>query len=178
MLTINHKKGFTLFELMIVMLIIALVYAMFVQNFSTKQIEQKPKIENLREFLLNLQADSKSKITIICTDSCKICKLYINDKVKNENFDLFADEARVFAYGLEGSTLEKIEFDDFYTSKYDSEEVCFRYNLYPNSSSDKMILEYNDRFFLYDNYFYETKEFSSLEEAKESWYNTKLKAKG
>lgn len=175
---VNQKKGFTLFELMIVMVIIALVYGMFVQNFSTKQVEQKPKVEKLREFLLNLQADSRAKISVICTQSCKICKLYINDKEKNANFDLFENEARVSAYKLVDNSLEDIEFDDLYTDRYTKEEVCFRYNLYPNSSSDKMILEYNDRFFLYDNYFYETKEFTSIEEAKQSWYETKLKAKG
>ncbi|NWF65843.1 MAG: prepilin-type N-terminal cleavage/methylation domain-containing protein [Campylobacterales bacterium] len=169
------KKAFTLFELLIVIFIISLVYALFIQNLNTKPQTDTLTIEKLRDFLLANYYD-KNKVSVICFEESKKCKVFINDKDTKDEFILFDEDVNV--YYLNKNVLEKKRFFDFHVTNYDKEKVSFKFDLYPNKSSSEFILEYKQKYYLFDSYMHSTKVFDYIDDAKEYWIEQRLKAKG
>lgn len=81
--------------------------------------------------------------------------------------DLFEQDSDVNVYIYNQRWLEKIKFDDYYLDEYRKEKVCFRMDIYPNKSNDKIVLEYKKRVILYSNYINDNIVFNDIQEAKE-----------
>lgn len=169
------KKGFTLFELLIVIFIISIVYALFIQNINHREKKESLSLERLKEFLMMNYYD-KNKVSILCFDDCKKCKIFINDKDTKDELVLFSEEVNV--YELNRNILEKKRFFDYHITNYDKEQVCFRFDLFPNRSSSEFILEYKDKYYLYNSYMHQTKVFDFLDDARDYWLNERAKAIG
>ncbi len=171
------KKAFTLFELMLVVVIIGVVYALMIQNFNFGQLkEEGVGLGNLPAFLRSKFDNTKEKVTFRCMDDCSICKIFIGQKETNELDSFFEKYSNPNIYKLIGDNLEKVEFLD-YVKNDKKMNVCFEYNLYPNKSTDKMILQYKDDIYMYDNFFGKTQGFKYLEDARDFWVKSREKAK-
>ncbi len=174
--SVNVKKAFTLFELLIVILIIGLVYALMIQNFSfSSKSKDGLSLANLPEKMKKDFAKTSQKVTLRCFDECSKCKFYLGKKTK-ETKALFEKHSSLDLYTLVDESLKRLELGEFYENEQ-FKELCFEYSLYPNKSSDKLVLEYKDKFYLYDNLFEKTMVFSSLSEAREAWLEQKRKAR-
>ncbi len=159
------KKGFSFFELMLVVLIIGSTYALLIQNFGFK--DPKKEDLNLVNLPVHLKRDfTKTHVSIKCFDECSICKIY-NDKDEiKEIKGLFEKDSDPIVYKLINGYYEKIEFANMYED-YKTIAVCFEYHIQKNGSSDELVLEYKDNFLLYDNFANQAKEFGSLDEVSE-----------
>lgn len=174
---LDKKKGFTLFELMIVIVIIGVVYGLLVRNFTfASTSEEALSLKNLPTFMRKKFAKTKEKVEFLCTDECSICKFKVGSSDANESIELFEEYTSPEAYVLINESLERLEFGEIFKD-YKSEKVCFKYVLYPNKSSDKMVLAYKDKVYMYDNFFEKTKEFPTLVDAQEYWNEWREKAK-
>ncbi len=166
---IEPKKAFTLFELMIVVVIIGVVYALMIQNFNFGQMKKENiSLSNLPKYLRDNFSKSKEKVTFRCMDECSVCKIFMGGKSMQEMESFFEKYSSPEVYKLINGDLERIEFFD-YVENQKRINVCFEYNLYPNKSTDKMVLGYDDKFYMYDNFFTPTKEFKQLGDAKDFW---------
>lgn len=171
---IKSKKAFTLFELILVMSIIGVMYAILIQNFTlNNETDEKITIETIPNFLRKNFGENKSHVKFRCLDECFTCKVFENEKETSVGVELFEKRADLAAYTLRGDELEKIEFGEYFIDEYESEEICFEYSLYPNGSTDKMVLEYKDKFYLFDNFKEKTKVFERLDEAGDFWIQEK-----
>lgn len=171
------RKGFTLFELLIVVTIMGVIYAIVLQNFSFNQADEKIeelKLENIPAFLKGAFAGSKDKVTFTCYDSCSKCGFFVNNEELNSTENLFEKHSSPLVYTLEDERLEEVEFEDIFVNEV-SKTVCFKYSLYPNQSTDRMVLEYKDKVYFYDNLQDEVKEFDSKEDAEEYWTDQREK---
>lgn len=174
---LNMRKGFTLFELLIVVTIMGVIYAIVLQNFSFNQADEKIeelKLENIPAFLKGAFAGSKDKVTFTCYDSCSKCGFFVNNEELNSTENLFEKHSSPLVYTLEDERLEEVEFEDIFVNEV-SKTVCFKYSLYPNQSTDRMVLEYKDKVYFYDNLQDEVKEFDSKEDAEEYWTDQREK---
>jgi len=101
------KNSFTLFELLVVLVIISFVYSITFSFFSKK--EEKPKL-NLQTIYRYLQKQKtpKNRVEMICVDKCF---LYINHIRKN-SIDFQKDFEVDYDYGniKIGDELKKITF--------------------------------------------------------------------
>ena len=75
MLKNKFKNGFTLFELLIVVVIVGVVYSLFVQNIDLLSKKDSIKLEYIKKYLVKYH--QKNKISLICLDECKKCNIYI-----------------------------------------------------------------------------------------------------
>lgn len=161
------RRGFTFFELMIVVVIIGIVYALLIQNFVfTKTENSSISLSNIPTYLRKNYAKDKDLVTLRCMDSCSVCKVYIDGKESNETGNLFDKYTDPNIYEYINGNLERKEFLDFYID-YKSVSVCFEYNIYPNKSSDKLVLEYKNKVYMYDNFSEKTKLFDSINDAND-----------
>ncbi len=171
------KKAFTLFELMIVIVIIGAVYALLIQNINLNPNNQMSlSLENLPSYMRKTFSKSKEKVEFICVNNCSTCKFKIGQSDSNSSVELFEPYSAPEAYTLVNDSLQLIEFDEIYEDGK-VKKVCFKYTLYPNKSSDKMVLSYKDKVYLYNNLYKKTKVFQRMSDAQEDWINVRDEAK-
>ncbi|MDR1284946.1 MAG: hypothetical protein LBJ88_01955 [Campylobacteraceae bacterium] len=172
------RSAFTLFELLLVLLLIVISYGLFAQNFSVKSPEEElPKLEKLNLYLAKIGGD-KNLISLRCIDNCNECRLLINGKDMNTTLNIFEEDSAVNAYYYDGKRLEKITFDDYYINEYKREKVCFRLDIYPNGSNDKLVLEYKRKAYLFENYMENGRVFDSIASAQDFLEKYQLEARG
>ncbi|MDR1555176.1 MAG: hypothetical protein LBS39_04020 [Campylobacteraceae bacterium] len=172
------RGAFTLFELLLVLLLIVILYGLFAQNFSLKSIEEESvKIERLNLYLAKIGGD-KNLISLRCIDNCNECRLLVNGKDTNSTLNIFEQNSAINAYYYNGKRLDKVEFDDYYINEYKREKVCFRLDVYPNGSSDKLVLEYKRKAYLFENYMQEGQVFESVANAQDFLEKHQLEARG
>jgi len=172
------RKAFTLIELIIVVFIITLTYAVFIQTFDFSQKSISTSLKTMQGVLESLRSTYGSTITVRCFDNCNECRVWEGDKDRNTTISIFPNGAEVNVYELQGNQVEKITFNDYYFKEFRGEPVCFEYNIYPNGSADKIIVEYDNNVILLDSYMHPPMEFDSVDSARLHWMEEKLKTRG
>jgi len=159
------KSSFTLFELLIVILIISIIYAIFVQKLSNKESVVKSKgIEAVGELLEGFEFNSSADI--ICTDSCKECAIYIDGKKVKEIPSPFEKEPKIYDFDIHG-LLSRVTFTPLFDENDNPKEVCFKYSLYPNRSKSSYIMEYKDKYYVFFAYLHPVEKTESIQKAQE-----------
>jgi prepilin-type N-terminal cleavage/methylation domain-containing protein len=174
------RAGFTLFELLLVLLLIVIMYGLFVQNFSFgKKEEESVKLEKLNLYLSEHFIVEKEVVSLRCLDNCNVCKVLVDGNDTNVTLDVFEkDSGTINAYKYNGKRLEKVQFDDYHADEYKREKVCFRLDVYPNGSSDKIALEYKGKVYMFENYLEDGQVFASVLAAQDYLEKYQLEARG
>ena len=163
---IQPKRAFTLFELMIVVMIIGIVYALVLWRFNPKQHLEVVKLDSLRDTMSQRHKEGE-RLDLVLYDRCKKALLLINgepqEKMKiNLKPALFSD---ITVYKSDPFGHErKIEFSPLIIDDK-LQPVCFRYTLYPNGSASNYIIEQKGKFYVFPPYFEDVNVTDSIEEA-------------
>ncbi len=157
----TNKSSFTLLEIVVVLFIMGLIYAVGVATFSKNMLE-KEAYYDLKKVLLNKINTPNTLIELyILSDFSAI--LTKNGTIVDDNFELPQD-IEFFTF-LQDDTL-KDKFGYFLYDDY-LHEVVFKYTIYPNGSSTKAIIRINDWYYTYFSYFEDLQKFEYLYEAQE-----------
>ena len=170
----SDSKAFTLMEMMVVIILVGIIYALMLTYM-------KPKKENislgitspLRAMLLPYW--NHSHLYMICKHKCEKCTIYEENNtiiVKDILFPLKNSKVKN-VYGFnDGGRLESKEFLTPFPS---DEKICLRYDLYPNKSSSELFIEDENGSVLYfPPYFNTFKSFASLQSAKDHFEDIKM----
>ena len=168
------KPAFSLLELMIVIIIISLVYAL---TFSSMQKQEKtPKSLNAGNIKSTLQEQgyTRSNIEFFCVDKCSKCFIYNDGDTKRYEGKLSLGDLKAYYMGNNGK-LEKVEF-----GRYQDHPVCLRFKMYRNGSSTQIVLEDKSGIYYLPSLFGEVAKTNNLEEAEELWlkYGETVKDRG
>jgi prepilin-type N-terminal cleavage/methylation domain-containing protein len=166
------KKGFTLFELLIVIIIISVVYFLIIPyGLGAKKGASGFKFEDLKTYLSSF--DKNATVTLVCTNECKKCYIFYGDKKVQTN--IINKELRAYTYNngyLDDAIFSASEYFDSY------ENICFRYSVDSKIDvGDEVFVKYNDKVYYFSPYFQKTKVFDSLSEASEFYTNALEKLK-
>jgi len=157
------KSSFTLFELLIVILIISIIYGIFIEKLGSKEKVLRQKgLEGLKELLSAY--DFNESAAIKCTDGCKHCYLYLDGQQKEEIPSFFTSEPKVYDYDIHGM-LSQVHFLPIFKEN-NPKEVCFEYDLYPNGSGSSYLVEYEKKYYIFYAYLHPVKVVSTLSEAQ------------
>lgn len=170
------KKAFTLFELLIVVLIISVLYGLFLQNLDFRKDQESYGFKNLKEFLENFweKGALRERLELICYDDCSVCNVFQNGEMIEEGFET---QGAIRAYEFtENDILEDVMYENIEIGR-DSFDVCFRYSLYPNGSGDQIVAEYQEQVYLFQPYFESTTMYETLFEAKDALSDQRRKLK-
>jgi len=170
----GSRGGFTLFELLLVVILIAVLYGVFINKLSSRTelsgAEEQLGVGTIATYLRAFAAQDGGEVTLICLDRCQTCDVYKGDeKVKNTTVSLFSSAPIVYRKDINGQ-FEPLEFLPRLNAEGVEEKVCFAFTLYANGSSSNYLMEYGGSFYLYDAYHRPTQTFASFE-AAEAAYN-------
>ncbi len=163
--SLHTHRGFTLIELIVVILIISLMGFMV---FST-MVKQEKKIETLSPLSLkkSLQKEfgKAEDITFFCISKSTDC--YV------------AKGAEIIPYtgvlhlgkDIEIHKVDKknrlVEIEEF--GRIKDNKITFKYNLYKNGSASQIIIANTEGVYFLPSYFGKAKKVDTLDEAKELW---------
>ena len=159
------QKGFSLIELLIVIIIVSLVY--FLAFSGIENTEDKPKALspiNLKSSIINSEL-FQGEATLLCINACRSCYLRKNIHAPFEAYENKIDLQGTEVYTLDANdALARVEY-----GRYDDTKICLTMQFYRNGSSSKMILKQKDDIYLLPSYFGEAQKVDSLSDAKELW---------
>ena len=166
-----YKKGFTLVELLIVIVLVSIIYSL---GFSTiKLSKKKPKSLTPLNLKMNIISSTNfnGRKTLLCVDKCQTCLLRSDISSAYQPYAHGIDLRDIKAYTIDSrNALVQIEYE-----RYDDKKVCLKMDFYPNGSSTQIILENDEGAYFLPTYFEEAKKFESPEEARDYWLeNTQL----
>jgi len=159
-------NGFTLLELMIVIVLISIIYGIFINKISKDEYKSQIGLKSLREYLSTLEF--KKKAEIICLEPCEECQIYIDNSPTN-SFKLFNSTPEVFKFDEFGN-LQKVDFGKDKNLK----NICFKFQLFNNRSSSSFILKSDNKYYVYYPILQKTQIANSLDKAKELFDKSKL----
>ena len=143
------RKGFTLFELIIVIILVSIIYYFTLSNFSIKQSKlDSISLMNLKQVLSEFEFEEK--ISLHCIDDENIdCFVLIDGQIQEEKISgLFEKCPDVYEYSKDQ---KRIEFSDLELEKLESYPICFEYELKSDGHSSQMIVDTTEDVFIYDN---------------------------
>jgi hypothetical protein len=159
------KSSFTLFELLVVILLISILYAIFVERLPSK--ERLVKSQGLQELPSLLEGyPFEDKVELICTDNCRRCFIYVDGNRTKEIDSPFTQEVRVYDYDIHG-LLSQLHFPPIFDEENLPQEVCLRYSLYANGSRSSYILQHGPTFYIFFPYLRSPRKSDSLQRAGE-----------
>ena len=169
------QKAFTLFELLIVIVIIGIVYSVFVQNIDLLSRKDSVKFEYLKKYLKKYH--EKNEVSLICLDECQKCNIYIDDNKTEIEINLFKSEPKTYFLSrddiLDDFQFGRINSDDDFVSK----DICFQFDIFENGSSSEYIVEYDKKYYIFFPYFRDVEIMNNIDEAKDFLLDMKLKLK-
>ncbi len=161
----NMRRGFSLIELLVVILIISIVY--FLGFDAIEEGKQKPKALtplNLKSTILSSEFFS-AQGTLLCINKCRSCYLRQGISSAFEEYTSPIDLSNLEAYTIDSQdSLTRLEY-----GRYQDEKICLLIDFYNNGSSTQIILKNDKASYFLPAFFDEPQEFSSLEEAKDHW---------
>jgi competence protein ComGC len=143
------KKTFTLFELIIVVILISIVYYISISNINIKQNSVNAiTLINLKQTLKNM--DFKNKIEIKCIDSKDVeCLIFKDDIIQEKKiYGLFKKCPTVYKYSIQQQT---IDFEDVELDKLERYSICFEFILNKDGKSSQIIVDTQDNVYIFDN---------------------------
>ena len=159
------SKSFSLLELMIVVIIIALVYGFTLSSFHFS-LTPKAKISLLNARSLLLSQTFSNETSLKCLEDSDKCLLIVDNKVIKKIPTLFDTDGPPRAYGY-SNDYEDITFDDYQIDEFDSKPVIFDLTLTKSGLKQEMIVEYDQKVYIF-NSLYEipiiVKDISSVDE--------------
>ncbi len=170
----HYHKAFTLMEMMVVVILVGIIYALMLTYM-------KPKKENvslgitspLRALLLPYW--NHSHLYMICEHKCEKCTIFEDNNsiiAKDILFPLKNIKVKdVYSFDDKG----RLENKEFLRPIQSDERICLRYDLYPNKSSSELFIEDENGSVLYfPPYFNTFKSFASLQSAKDHFEDIKM----
>ncbi|MFT7824428.1 MAG: prepilin-type N-terminal cleavage/methylation domain-containing protein [Sulfurimonas sp.] len=162
---VHSHRGFTLLELLIVILLVSLIIYM---GFSAVKMEKpKPKALtplNLKESIMQSR-EAQEKVTFLCVDKCRTCFIRKGYLSEFEPYSHPIDLTEIKAYTLDRyDNLHQIEY-----GRFDDQSICLLMEFFPNGSSTQIILEDDSASYLLPSFFDKAKKFDTIEDAKAYW---------
>ncbi|MDQ7047115.1 MAG: prepilin-type N-terminal cleavage/methylation domain-containing protein [Sulfurovum sp.] len=159
------RKGFSLIELLIVILIISIVYFLGFDGIEIGKQRPKPLTPlNLKSNIVSSESFA-GQATLLCINKCLTCYLRSNISSGFEEYSSATDLRDIKAYTLDkDNTLMPMEYE-----RYQDKKICLIMDFYSNGSSTQIILEKDDKSYFLPAFFGEPKVFDSAEEAQDYW---------
>ena len=150
-----RKKTFTLFEIIISIILVSIIYSFAINSFSTKKKIKSDDVTifNLKEKLLKYGKENEmgDNITIKCIRDDFSCYLFIDDDkipLEDKIKPFFLDTPTIYKYNKE---LEKIDFLDLELEQLERYEVIFKYSCKKNKKCSEFIVETENMIYIFND---------------------------
>jgi prepilin-type N-terminal cleavage/methylation domain-containing protein len=171
---VSKNRGFTLIELILVIIIIGVVYGFVSNSIFSKKNSITLKIDNFPEVARELK-EKPAKFLLYGLDCDKYVWLGKEGSIDFE-FPIEIDGKDLIPYRFNNyGELEEFQFNSFRVDNR-VEKVCLKFEVFENGSNSSYIIEDEKSkiFYLFHPYFKPVEKFKTLQEAKEALLNEEL----
>ncbi len=136
----QYLPAFSLIELILVILIVGIVYSLAIGGI--ERAAKAPEgealtLQNLPEYLLRHQ--QRDHRFLACTDRCSRCTLYAGERAVETTALIVSPAVRAYRFDyLRGS--DHVVWQPLFNDEGVEQDLCFRYDLYPDGSRSDMIV--------------------------------------
>jgi len=161
-----RRSAFTLFEMIIVVALIGIIYSIVLSNFNTKKSVTIYTLKDLRKSLMPFWHKGR-KVQLVIYNECQKAALLINDEVNNSykpkiKLERFKD---IEAYKVdETEQLKKIEFPPVVIDDK-VHNTCFNFSIFRNGANSNFIVKQDERYYIFYPYFEDVNESEDESEA-------------
>lgn len=137
----KQTAGFTLFELLLAVLLLSILYSVFIFSFqSNKHQTKQSTFLNPKDFIV--EHAHQTPASLICFDNCKKCVVVVKNKVVYESANtLFNSEIEVLDFF--DNELQKIQFPKFYHDEV-FKDVCLKFDVFANGANSNYVIKLDD----------------------------------
>ena len=142
-------QGFTLFELVISIILISIIYGFAINSFqgNTKKTTKGITLKTLKKELLSFEYENEIKI--YCAEKDLSCFLFIDDEMQKEKInDLFLKEPIVYKYE---KNLDRKEFNPLELEKLETFSIVFEYACNKNNKCSELIVFEEERGYIFND---------------------------
>lgn len=167
--------AFVLFELLIVLLIVGVVYSLSMTQFPDPSSLTEESVYRLKKELKKYQGDRESTVALACFDEETVnCIIEVDGELVTQTFEV-PDDFKMYTFDRFGFERELFERHDYFERKYQL-PLLFSFFLYPNGSSTESVVELNDRYYTYHAFLGEVRIFEEYSDAKTALLSEDLKS--
>jgi competence protein ComGC len=146
---IVKTKAFTLFEIIITIILISIIYTFAISSFTNKTNKNINDISlvNLKQKLLKY--DFNDNITVKCIKSDYSCFVFIDNIIVDEKIgNLFKSKPTVYNYTKD---YKQIEYLPLELEQLESYDVVFQYSCKQNWKCSELIVEFDDLVYVFND---------------------------
>lgn len=163
------KKGFTLLELLLVVVLIGIVYGSVTNVFDRyKEKAVDVTLMTLEKYMQNFSYNNH--VSLICINQCKECLLFVNDKFKQNVTPFIENNVQIYRYDKDVG-VKRIQLLPYFRSDGKEEETCFRYDIYTDGSRTDMIVKNKEDVYVFPSFFSSVQKYDSIDQAIEQQNN-------
>ena len=158
-----NQRAFSFFELLIVISLIGILYALFLSKIS---INTKPKNQDILKLLksdLLKKFAYEKQLKLVCLLENLECYVVIDSKLNKQNpyEKLFSVVPEIYSYEKEPKlkSYSNIEIENM-----NSEEVIFEFIINSDRKINEQVIKVDEMIYLYDNMHVEPRLFKTLDE--------------
>ena len=171
------KKGFSLIELMIVIVIMGVIYTLVITKLkSYNETQEALQLETLKPNLGALAKEFHTKVKLFCFDECSKCAVFANQQHLKDVTPLFEEIPEIYKYNYLNGIEEK-KNDVLFDADGVEQDVCFSFGVDEDGVSDQVIVKYKEKVYDYSNYFSDVDIYDTLEEVVDAKEKTIEKVK-
>ncbi len=169
-----NKKAFTLFEILIVVILFSIVlgFALTSFNFNTTA-QNKITLNNLKQSLL--QKEFSKSISIKCSNDVEYCFLYIDNTLQEDTIKL-TNSTQLETYEYD-NTNTQITFKDIEPKELESYNVNFEITIDKDSKHTDMIIFDQNKYYIFNNIKMKPTVLDSLSDIDDYFYDLKKEVK-
>lgn len=159
------KKGFTLLELILVVVLMGIVYGSVINVFERyKEKAIDVTLMSLQKYMQDFSHNNH--VSLVCIKQCGECLLFVDEKF-TQNVTPFMDkDIQLYRYDKDIGVRE-FQALPYFTDDGQEEEVCFRYDIHPDGTRSEMIVKDKKDVYFFPSYFGSVQKYASIEMAIE-----------
>lgn len=165
----KQLKGFTLFEIIISIILVSILYAFAINSFQGKS-EKKIKVtlDTLKQELLAI--DYENEVKLYCIENDLSCFLFVDGELQKQKIEgLFSFEPLVYEYNKE---LDIVDFNPLELEKLQSYNVVFEYACSTNRKCTESIVFENEKGYIFNDIYMQPKIVKSISEIENYFEDT------
>lgn len=170
--SVRNKMAFSLFELIVVILIISIVYFFTLSNISLNSFNQNNNltITNLKQFLTQNHT-LEDNLIFFCEKDSNECALVRNKQLIKtfEKKELFEQSPIAYKY----NRFERINYADIHLSDGTIRKIDFKIEFDNNHQHNEFIVSANDKHYLFTNLFSKPLIYKSMKDYYDNYKKNK-----